>query len=573
MALKLFDSDTESSISEASDHSDWVLDENDITNVVTSSSSDSENENNENQTSIQNQQLLKARNGRIWNTVPPTVTRAPQANILRENMQCTRESRNIQTILDMFKLLITRQIVEIIVQETNRKAKFITEEWNVAHPENIRQWQECDNIEIYAFMGLLLLAGVYRSMNESLQELWSKENGRPIFRATMNIRRFKELLRYLRFDDFNTRQIRLVNDKLASIREVWRQFIFRLHSVYIPSWKLTIDEQLLVTRGRCAFRQYIPSKPGKYGIKIYWLCDSLNSFPLNGEVYVGKQPGHIGIENSPTELVMRLSQPWLNSGRNITGDNFFTSSELTERLLNNRTTYVGTIRKNKRDIPNELFASRSRTVESSIFCFDNQLTLVSYVPKRNKSVILLSSMHHSDEIQPTNHNKPDIIHFYNQTKSGVDNFDHLARVYSCKRRTKRWPMTIFFNILDSAAIASYVLWILRFPNWDITTSHRRRNFLKELSGSLIGPFIQRRIQNPRALQPGVRSALKALGYQLLNVQQPHLENINVPNQNRKRCIFCRRNKDRKSKSICSNCQVSCCSDHQIILCPACNGDI
>ncbi|GBP30200.1 hypothetical protein EVAR_94508_1 [Eumeta japonica] len=33
--------------------------------------------------------------------------------------------------------------------------------------------------------------------------------------------------------------------------------------------EITLDEQLLAFRGRCAFRQYIPNKPAKYGIKVF----------------------------------------------------------------------------------------------------------------------------------------------------------------------------------------------------------------------------------------------------------------------------------------------------------------
>lgn len=48
----------------------------------------------------------------------------------------------------------------------------------------------CDVFEIDAFIGLLLLAGVYRSINESLPEHWSRVNGRHIFWATMSLNRF-----------------------------------------------------------------------------------------------------------------------------------------------------------------------------------------------------------------------------------------------------------------------------------------------------------------------------------------------------------------------------------------------
>ena len=35
----------------------------------------------------------------------------------------------------------------------------------------------------------------------------------------------------------------------------------------------------------------MPSKPAKYGIKIFWLCDSFMSFTIDGIMYLDKQPG------------------------------------------------------------------------------------------------------------------------------------------------------------------------------------------------------------------------------------------------------------------------------------------
>lgn len=187
----------------------------------------------------------------------------------------------------------------------------------------------------------------------------------------MSLQRFGQILRFCRFDNFQTRAARLRDDKLAPIRDLWEMFQAQLRQLYTPCATVTIDEQLVTTRGRCNFRQYIPSKPGKYGIKIFWLRDSTNSFPLAGEIYLGKQPGAVRAPaNFAADLVMRLSQTWHNQGRNITGDNFFTSIELTERLLAVRTTYVKALRNYKADIPRELLPNKQKPVESSLFCYE-----------------------------------------------------------------------------------------------------------------------------------------------------------------------------------------------------------
>lgn len=69
--------------------------------------------------------------------------------------------------------------------------------------------------------------------------------------------------------------------------------------------------------------------------------------------------------------------------------------------------------------------SKKREAQSSIFAFQEDVRLVSYAPKKNRSVVLVSSMHSDAEIDPLTENmkKPENISFYNSTKSGVDVID------------------------------------------------------------------------------------------------------------------------------------------------------
>jgi len=57
---------------------------------------------------------------------------------------------------------------------------------------------------------------------------------------------------------------------------------------YEPTGNSTVDKHLLPYRGRTRFTQYIPSKPAKYGTKVWWVCDAKNVYPLSGQIYTGK---------------------------------------------------------------------------------------------------------------------------------------------------------------------------------------------------------------------------------------------------------------------------------------------
>ncbi|GFQ94035.1 HTH La-type RNA-binding domain-containing protein [Trichonephila clavata] len=53
---------------------------------------------------------------------------------------------------------------------------------------------------------------------------------------------------------------------------------------------------------------------------------------------------------------------------------------------------------------------------------------------------------------------PESIQFYNSTKFGVDLVNQIARKYTVKASSRRWPFQIFFNILGLAAINAWILY-------------------------------------------------------------------------------------------------------------------
>ena len=358
------------------------------------------------------------------------------------------------------------------------------------------EWIPMDAIEFKAFIGLLYLAGVYRSAGEATQELWHVSDGRKIFRAAMSLKRFKQISRVLRFDDKESRAGRRAKDKLAPIREVFDLWVETLPKSFVAKESVTVDEQLVAFRGRCSFRQFMKSKPAKYGLKLWILCDSSTSYALNVQVYTGRRDGEQVERNQGQRIVHDLVEVIRGTGRNVTVDNFFTSVTLARQLQAKKLSLVGTMRSNKREIPPEFLASKDRPVYSSIFGHQNQLTLVSYVPKKNKAVIVLSSMHTDAGISDRPDKKPEIIMWYNQTKGGVDTLDQMVSTYSTKRMTRRWPMVIFYDMLDICAVNSFVLWTAINPNWHQHNLHRRRLFLKEMGQELVKEKLQSRLAIP-----------------------------------------------------------------------------
>ena len=120
----------------------------------------------------------------------------------------------------------------------------------------------------------------------------------------------------------------------------------------------------------------------------------------------------------------------------------------------------------------------------SNFIFDNKITLCQYTEKPKKTVVLVSSLHHNCEIE--GNGKLEIVYYYNSTKAGVDTLDQIVRFYSTRRKSKRWPMTIFYNLLDIIGYNSSIVYFHKYPHIksnDVWLS--RRNFMKDLCEEIL----------------------------------------------------------------------------------------
>ncbi|XP_034390351.1 piggyBac transposable element-derived protein 4-like [Cyclopterus lumpus] len=325
-------------------------------------------------------------------------------------------------------------------------------------------------------------------------------------------------------------------------------------------------------RGRCPFTQYIPSKPAKYGITIWAAWDATSSYAWNLQVYTGKADGGRPEKNQGMRVVLDMAQGL--SGHNITCDNFFTSYKLGQELLKRKLTMVGTMRKKRSELPPQLLPTKNRPVNSSKFVYTADTSLVSYVPKKTKNVVLMSTLHRDGRICGLEHQKPEIIMDYNATKGGVDNMDKLVAAYSCKRRTLRWPLVIFFDILDISAYNAFVIWMALNPEWNGGKLQRRRLFLEELGKALVKPQILRRQHIPRTSA----SAATLRRIQEDNASAPSTQPTEPPSaepevaagsNKKKRCEVCGPKTDRKTQYTCIKCKKYICNTHTVKLCHSC----
>lgn len=419
---------------------------------------------------------------------PPQNIRTPARNIVIHLPGVKAAAKNATTPIQAWNCLFDNDMLYHIVSCTN---KYIQKKKNDFSRE--RDSNDTNIDEIKAFIGVLYICGAMKSSHNNTGDIWAKDGtGLDIVMCTMSKSRFHFLLQVIRFDDISTRAIRKQIDKITHVREIFEKVVSNSQQAYTISEYATLDEHLEGFRGRCSFRQYIRNKPAKYGIKIFMLCDARTFFTNNMEIYAGTQPdGPYKISNAVPDVVKRMIRPISGTNRNLTVDNWFTSVPLAIDLLkNHKVTMVGTIRKDKREIPSEFKTTKDRSVCSSIFGFhEEKMTLVSYAPNKKKVVLGLSTMHYNKEIDNSTgeQKKPEIITFYNTTKGGVDVVDRLCANYSTGRTSNRWPLTVFFFLLDIVGINSQII-------YEANSGDKipRRVFLKNIGKILISNHLNYR---------------------------------------------------------------------------------
>eukprot|EP00057_Strongylocentrotus_purpuratus_P016764 XP_011671238.1 PREDICTED: piggyBac transposable element-derived protein 4-like [Strongylocentrotus purpuratus] len=141
-------------------------------------------------------------------------------------------------------------------------------------------------------------------------------------------------------------------DPLFKIQPVIDRVCPTYQASFSPGRDLSMDESLVPFKGRVGFKQYLPLKPTKWGIKFWVITDSCTGFCLDWSVYTGKneqQPR--GGDGLTTCVVKNLSHAFNGSGRIVYTDSFCTSPDLYEYLHDQKLGACGTMRLNSKGLP------------------------------------------------------------------------------------------------------------------------------------------------------------------------------------------------------------------------------
>lgn len=325
---------------------------------------------------------------------------------------------------------------------------------------------------------------------------------------------------------------------------------------------------MLLFKGRCFFKQFIPSKRSRFGIKSFVICDCRTGYVEDFIVYCGartdltsnKHLAEIGISGN---IVMTLMEPYLNKGHVLVTDNWYSSPALFFLLHRKKTNAFGTVRKTRRGMPN---ITNKLCKGEVAFQSTDKLLALKWMDKRE--VLMLSSCHSAEYVETKKINvktgtpilKPSAIVDYNRIMGAVDKTDMILNSINTVRKTLKWYKKFFFHMLDLSIYNSYILYKI--------TSKKNPTFAKFHLCLIREILLKYPNENTCSNKSGGQTASKDNQLRLVSRHFPskYTNPTGMRQNGRRKCVVCSKHKMRtETRFQCKDCNVGLCIEPCFLL--------
>lgn len=459
--------------------------------------------------------------------------------------------------LEYFTYFFDDDVIQHIVDETNLFAQQYFNSTNLTPRSRCTGWTDTNKSEMRLFLSLIILEGIQEKPREAMY--WSRIPSieTPYFNKIMTEKRFSLIMKFLHFANNEEQCAEETANPLKKIEILMKKLIAKFREAYIPDRDLSIDESLLMFKGRLGWKQYIPSKRARFGIKFFVMCESSSGYVINFLIYTGKNTTYSAEYNefgTATKCVLTLLEGYLDKGYCVTVDNFYNSPQLAEILIKRRTDIYGTLRINRKDVPADIKSKKLKKGELIAFQ-KGKIMIMKWQDKR--PVAILSTIHSTEMVQITKRNttieKPKAVVEYNHTMGGVDRMDASIANYSIKRKQRKYYKKIFRQFLDLSVWNSFVLY--KKNGGELNHLFFRIKLVDRLTEENI--FTEKE----RKSVPQNISALRFEG----NHFPSYVPATPKKSQPSRRCYICCRKNDETGKKIrketrfqCTKCNVGLC---------------
>ena len=333
-------------------------------------------------------------------------------------------------------------------------------------------WIETDRNEIKAYTALQIAMGLCQK-NE-IADYWGKFWLSAIpFWDVMSRNRYQQLTSFLYFVENSADRPERGQpgyDPLWKVRPLLNLCEEKYTTVYTPTCELSIDESIIKFKGWVHFRQYLPSKPYRWGIKQYALCESKSGYALKFITYCGKgslemEPGFSITESICLSLLIGFE----NRDHKVFTDNYYTSPVLYRERERRGIGACGTVKSGRKFMPLDLHPYRLllATGDDPVFMpSDNLVTCAWHDTKR---VHFLSTIDTDNTVDKRMRSrgaeggqriveKPVMAEVYNQHMGGVDIMDQRLGTYAFPHKDTKWFSAIYYRLREFALINGYTVY-------------------------------------------------------------------------------------------------------------------
>lgn len=357
--------------------------------------------------------------------------------------------------IDYFDLLATEEFYDFLCTKANAQAVELLYK-SAGDQSRISRWKDITTEEMKKFLGLLFHMGTIRI--NRINGYWKKHFlfNLSTFATFMSRNRFLLILRSLHFEDMENQP----RTQMGKILPLVKFFNSRMQVIYYPVKELSIDESMVLWRGRLKFRQYIKGKRHKFGIKLYVLCER-NGLSLKLIVYAGSADPQFSGSQHTQKVVFGLLQEKLGVGHSLYMDNFYNSVKLANDLLENKTYVTGTLRANRKGNPAEVVAKKLNKGELVAQFNAEGICVIKW--KDRREILAISTEFNGQMEEVTTRRgqvlmKPKIINQYNMFMAGVDQCDQMLSYYSCEHKTLIWYKKVAIHIFQIMLLNSFHLY-------------------------------------------------------------------------------------------------------------------
>jgi len=344
--------------------------------------------------------------------------------------------------IEFFYLFFYKEIIDMLVVETNRYANAKKNTAGLSRHARIRKLVDTNEQKIELFFGIAMWMGM---MKLSIAHYWKNSKlyscNIPKF---MSRNRFEIILSMLHISDNDKAP---TNDRFTIILILLYYDIDLLvenfNSAVIPEESVCIDESMAPYLGRLSFRQYISNKRHHYGVKIFKLC-TRDFYTSKYKIYAGKEA--IMGDSVSCKVVM---EPYLDFGRTLYADNWYNSIDLAEKLLQRKTHLVGTLKSNIKRNPKDITQKKLNRGEIFAKKSDREIMVLKWRDRRD---VLMISTKHSNTMEEVMAKrgikiKPKAVINYNRGKGYIDLTDQMGSYSSCLRRGVKWYRKVAMDII------------------------------------------------------------------------------------------------------------------------------